>query len=178
MQSLTVEDVRILTPDDKQLERLLPVARKIFTDTFSHDYERTEFEKFCDSVYDQSGSMAADFHADGVHWQAALLADTPIGYAKLTPLRAPAATAAGTTMELQQLYVLAEWHGTGIAEQLMRWALSTAKGLGAAELYLTVFDHNERAKRFYARHGFEEVGRCTFQMGDRIDDDRIWRCAL
>ena len=32
----------------------------------------------------------------------------------------------------------------------------------------------ERAKRFYARYGFKEVGRCTFQPGDRVDDDRIW----
>jgi len=49
---------------------------------------------------------------------------------------------------------------------------------GAPELYLTVFDHNERAKRFYTRHGFVDVGQCTFRIGDRIDDDRVWRRRL
>ena len=60
----------------------------------------------------------------------------------------------------------------------MLWALGTARAARAPELYLTVFDHNVRAKRFYARHGFVEVGHCTFQLGERIDDDRVWRKPL
>lgn len=30
------------------------------------------------------------------------------------------------------------------------------------------------AKRLYRRYGFAEVGRCTFPVGNRVDDDRIW----
>ena len=60
----------------------------------------------------------------------------------------------------------------------MQWALATARMEDAPEIYLTVFDHNARAKRFYTRHGFAEVGRCTFRLGERVDDDRIWRKAL
>ena len=56
----------------------------------------------------------------------------------------------------------------------MSWAIRSAREAKAPDLYLTVFDHNERAKRFYARHGFVEVGNCTFTLGDRVDDDRIW----
>lgn len=48
----------------------------------------------------------------------------------------------------------------------MSWALAAA--VRAPEVYLTVFDHNERAKRFYRRYGFADVGRCTFALGDRI----------
>jgi ribosomal protein S18 acetylase RimI-like enzyme len=79
------------------------------------------------------------------------------------------------SLELQPIYILSSWHGTGVADKLMEWALTTTKAQRASELYLTVFDHDERAKRFYTRHGFEEVGRCIFKLGDRIDDDRIWR---
>jgi ribosomal protein S18 acetylase RimI-like enzyme len=74
--------------------------------------------------------------------------------------------------------VLARWQGAGVAPALMEWALARARARGAPELYLTVFDHNHRAKRFYARYGFGESGRCTFRMGSRIDDDRIWRKPL
>lgn len=52
--------------------------------------------------------------------------------------------------------------------------MGAAAAATATEIYLTVFDHNTRAKRFYTRYGFTEVGRCTFTLGDRIDDDRIW----
>jgi ribosomal protein S18 acetylase RimI-like enzyme len=81
-------------------------------------------------------------------------------------------------MELQQIYVLRPWHGQGVADRLMQWALSAARTEKASEIYLTVFDHNQRAKRFYTRHGFGEVGRCDFKLGDRLDDDRVWRKLL
>jgi diamine N-acetyltransferase len=56
----------------------------------------------------------------------------------------------------------------------MRWSIDTALQPRSPELYLTVFDHNERAKRFYRRYGFREVGRCTFTLGGVDYDDRIW----
>lgn len=107
-----------------------------------------------------------------------ILPAQPIGYAKLTPLRAPAPSPLPGAVELQQIYVLSEWHGSGVADHLMNWALATAAAAQAPEIYLTVFDHNERAKRFYSRYGFGEVGRCVFKLGDRSDEDRIWRRSL
>lgn len=170
--------VEFREPDAAMLRLLLPVARRIFTATFAKHYGAEAFERFCDEVYPPDGIMARDFGAPDVRWQVATVNDEPIGYAKLTPLRAPAMDAAPDALELQQIYVLADWHGSGVAERLMQWSVAQARASGATELYLTVFDHNERAKRFYARHGFEEVGNCTFQLGDRIDDDRIWRRRL
>ncbi len=109
-----------------------------------------------------------------VAYRVAVTDSEPVGFAKLLPLRAPAVDPAPRSMELQQLYVLSGWHGTGVADALMGWAVESARESGATQLYLTVFDHNARAKRFYTRHGFVEVGRCTFTLGDRVDDDRIW----
>ena len=171
-------DVHLVTPDRALFERLLPVARRIFTETFSKHYDRPSFESFCDGVYLRGGSMDRDFQSPEVKWQVAVAAGDPIAYAKLTPLRAPAPDAAPGSLELQQVYVLPPWHGKGVADRLIEWALESAFELDAPELYLTVFDHNERAKRFYLRHSFVEVGHCTFQLGDRIDDDRIWRRRL
>lgn len=175
---MRLEDMVFIDPTGSQLERLLPIARRIFSDTFSRLYDRGLFEQFCDDVYCHGGVMSRDFDNPEVRWRLAVVADEPIGYAKLTPLRAPAADPAPRSLELQQLYVTREWHGRGVADCLMAWALETARAADAGEVYLTVFDHNERAKRFYSRYGFEEVGRCTFKIGDRIDDDRIWRVRL
>ncbi len=122
--------------------------------------------------------MERDLADPFINWQVAAVGDQPIGYAKLLPLRAPAPTSQPRAMELQQIYVLSPWHGRGVAERLINWALNTARAEGAPEIYLTVFDHNTRAKRFYSRHGFSEVGHCAFELGDRIDDDRIWRKTL
>lgn len=170
--------VSFVTPDAQLAARLLPVARRIFSETFAHLYEPAPFEAFCDRAYAPDGPMARDLRDPAVRWQVATVGDEPIGYAKLTPLRAPAISPQPGALELQQIYVSSRWHGSGIADALMRWAIDRAHAQGAPELYLTVFDHNARAKRFYARHGFEEVGRCTFTLGERVDDDRIWRKPL
>ena len=157
---------------------LLGLARDVFSDTFCHLYEAHAFNEFCDAAYSANGPMAADMADPNVRWHVAVSDGELIGYAKLTALRAPAPNAADDALELQQIYVRHAWHGTPVAHELMRWAISTANESGASELYLTVFDHNERAKRFYRRYGFAEVARCTFTLGDRVDDDRIWMKPL
>lgn len=169
-----LDSIEFSSPSNEVTEALLHVARQIFTDSFAHRFERDAFEAFCDQAYAKDGPMAKDFHNPEVFWRVATHSGTPIGYAKLTPLRAPESSAKPGAMELQQIYVLKQWHGSGIAEELMLWAVSVAKREKAPELYLTVFDHNERAKRFYTRHGFNEVGHCTFTLGGQVHDDRIW----
>lgn len=79
---------------------------------------------------------------------------------------------------LRQLYLEEEAKGTGLAQALMAWALAEARARGYEELMLTVWIGNHRARRFYAAHGFEEIGRYPFRVGATIDDDRILRRAL
>lgn len=172
------EDVRYFVSDIGKAAALRAMARRCFADTFSHLYDREPFEQFLDEVYGEEGSMSRDLLDPTIEWFAAEVCGEIVGYAKLRALAAPAPNSRKGALELQQIYVLREWHGRGVAEHLMLWAQDRARTLGAPEIYLTVFDHNERAKRFYMRHGFIEVGHCTFQLGNRIDDDRIWRKTL
>ena len=97
---------------------------------------------------------------------------------KLGPLDASDRDRRSARSSFDQLYVLKDHHGTGIA--------AAADGLGArggrpaarAELYLTVYVDNHRARRFYERYGFEAVGSYDFMVGDQADDDIIMRKAL
>ena len=82
------------------------------------------------------------------------------------------------TRELHQLYVLPQGKGTGIADVLMHWSMAEARERGASALYLSVFVENLRAQKFYARHGFVEIGKNPFRVGTVVDDDRVWKCAL
>lgn len=174
----TDDEVRYLVPDEGNAAALRAMARRCFADTFSNLYEREPFEQFLEEAYGEGGSMSRDLLDPTIDWLTAEVRGQVIGYAKLRSLVAPAPNPQKGALELQQIYVLREWHGRGIAERLMYWALERAHALGAPEVYLTVFDHNERAKRFYTRHGFVEVGHCTFRLGSRIDDDRIYRKIL
>lgn len=163
-------------PEDR--DRLPALAHRIFADTFRHAFDTAAFDAFCERAYGPGGSMRRDMSDPEILWRVAEHAGEPVGYAKLRPLVAPAPAPRPGAMELQQIYVLRAWQGRGVAQELMYWAITSASEKGAPELYLTVFDHNERAKRFYARNGFAEVGRCTFELGGVQHDDRIWRKTL
>ncbi|MEQ1725182.1 MAG: GNAT family N-acetyltransferase [Sphingopyxis sp.] len=104
-----------------------------------------------------------------------------IGFIKMGPNELPMPAgepSASTTRELHQLYLAERAKGSGIADALMAWGLDEARARGAAVLYLSVFVENHRAKAFYARHGFAEIGQNPFRVGSVIDDDRVWKRML
>jgi ribosomal protein S18 acetylase RimI-like enzyme len=172
------EMIQYLDPSDVSASDLRAMAQQAFSDAFAHLYEHDPFVEFLHKTYGPGGSMELDLRDPTIHWRVAVFDGCPIGYVKVSPLTAPAPSPKSDALELRQIYVLHAWHGRGVADCLMNWALDHARSRKATEIYLTVFDHNTRAKRFYSRHGFSEVGRCTFTLGNRIDDDRVWRKML
>src|SRR5579884_2174092 len=164
---------RDATPSDAAtLDRLFNTS---FCDTFAHLYRPDDLEAFLSSF--------------GVeHWEAELRdpayafrigeADgEPVGYVKLGPLKLPVQTDRPAIL-LDQLYILRDYHGVGIAHALMDLALEEARRRGAEEMYLTVYVDNHRARRFYDRYGFEPVGRYDFMVGSHADEDIIMRKTL
>lgn len=77
------------------------------------------------------------------------------------------------TAELSKIYVLAEHHGTGAAAALMDLAVATAQRWGVRRVWLGVNQANQRAQRFYAKHGFEVTGTRTFRVGARLENDYV-----
>lgn len=147
----------------------------VFCDTFAHLYRAEDLNAFLSSfgVADWERQLEDPAFACRI----AEVEGKPIGYVKLGPLKLPIETDM-SSMLLDQLYVLKEHHGSGIARDLMNWTLAEAKRRNAEALYLTVYVDNHRAKRFYERYGFEGVGRYAFMVGNHADEDIIMRKAL
>lgn len=158
--------------DAAALDRLFDM---IFSDTFGHLYRSEDLQAFL------TGFGTADWQAEiadaAYAFRIAEDEDAPAGYVKLGPMTLPFETDRPAIL-LEQLYVLKEHHGTGIARELMDWAICEARRRGAEEMYLTVFIDNHRARRFYERYGFEAVGRYDFMVGNHADEDIIMRKAL
>jgi ribosomal protein S18 acetylase RimI-like enzyme len=82
------------------------------------------------------------------------------------------------TAELSKCYVLPGHHGTGVASALVTRTLEAARVRGAAAVWLGVNDENAKAQRFYAKAGFERIGRKRFLVGDRYEDDFVMERVL
>lgn len=152
------------------------IFNSTFCDTFAHLYAAEDLEAFL------GGFGIADWEAQladpAFAFRVAEDDGEPVGYVKLGPLLKLPIEPTGRALLLDQLYVVKEHHGTGIARVLMDWAIDEGRRRGAEELYLTVYVDNRRARRFYDRYGFEPVGRYDFMVGSHADEDVIMRKSL
>ena len=164
---------RDATPTDAAA--LAAVFAESFTATFGHLYAAENLAAFLAGCGEDA--WADELGDPGYRIRVAEADGRIIGFAKLGPPKLPVAPR-GPSAELRQLYVLKPWQGAGVAAVLMDWAITTARAVGAEELYLSVFIENERAKRFYARLGFERIGTYAFPVGNHVDEDDLMRLVL
>jgi ribosomal protein S18 acetylase RimI-like enzyme len=66
---------------------------------------------------------------------------------------------------LRGMAVLPEWHGRGIAENLLRLAEAELAGRGCSRVTLDTTEPLQRAMRFYEKHGYLRSGRTTNFFG-------------
>lgn len=95
------------------------------------------------------------------------------GYIMVVQNPPPIDTAWQRPLELRRFYVDADQQGRGIADALMDTAISVAVQLGSDWIWLGTNVHNQRAIRFYRKHGFEIVGERTFTVGDSLESDHL-----
>lgn len=151
------------------------VFRTSFCDTFAHLYSAEDLAAFLGKF--TSDAWAEEFADPRYRFRVAEVDGDIVAYVKLGPSALPIETDA-QAIELRQLYVLKEHHGSGIAAALTDWAIDEARAQDFEELYLTVYVDNHRARRFYDRYGFEAVGRYDFMVGNHADEDIIMRKRL
>lgn len=146
-----------------------------FCETFAHLYRPEDLAVFLDKATDEA--FAAELSAPSFALRIAQADGTAVGFAKLGKPSLPVETPPDT-LELWQIYVLEAWQGSGIGPALFDWAAELARDRGARQLQLTVYVDNHRAKAFYQRRGFDEVGRYDFMVGSHADEDIIMRAPL
>lgn len=81
-------------------------------------------------------------------------------------------------IELSKMYVVPEEHGSGVSTALMQQALAAAAHTGMGCVWLGVNQNNQRAQRFYTKHGFTVTGNRTFRLGVHVEHDYVMVRAL
>ncbi|KAM3536427.1 hypothetical protein MY4038_000262 [Beauveria bassiana] len=102
-----------------------------------------------------------------------------VGFAQLTrdsslaePCVAELAQA-GSSVELQRLYVDVSFHGTGIGSRLAGAIEDIARKEGFTHMWLGVWEENRAAARVYAKLGYSGIGFHDFVVGSIVQRDDI-----
>ncbi|QJA05665.1 GNAT family N-acetyltransferase [Thermosulfurimonas marina] len=85
-------------------------------------------------------------HARGAFW-VAFEGEEPVGFVALEEM--------GPVPEIHEIVVSPEWRGRSLAEKLMQEALDYLSRRGFSRVALWVGEHNQRARHFYEKMGFQ-----------------------
>jgi ribosomal protein S18 acetylase RimI-like enzyme len=73
--------------------------------------------------------------------------------------------------EVRKFYVHPRFHGLGVANALMKEAMTRLSSKKA--VWLSVLVSNARAQAFYKRWGFQVIGQQQFRVGNDVQDDFV-----
>ncbi len=149
---------------------LADLGWRTFEEAFAAYNKPEDMAAFKPTMYAPALQAAelADAHTRFIMAEAAGAA---VAYLKLNTHAAPAAIAAKRPLQIDRLYIARQWTGQGLGALLMQFALDKAKEEGYDVVWLTVWEQNERAIRFYERYGFREMGELEFVLGQDVQRD-------
>lgn len=163
--------IRRATADDAAA--LAEFGARTFFETFAADNTPEDMQLYLAATWSPELQRAEILDAGLDTLLACDSRGTLAGFAQLRAAHAPAGMATVNPVELKRFYVDKPWQGQGLAHELMRAVETHARMRGARELWLGVFERNERAQAFYRKHGFRQVGTQIFVVGTDPQTDHI-----
>jgi ribosomal protein S18 acetylase RimI-like enzyme len=140
-------------------------GRNAFRDAFAHLFNnRSELEEYLDYTY-AVDKIASSINKENNVYFLANVDGLPAGFAKLKKHSLNDQIESFVQAELQKLYVLKQYHGKGVGEALMQSVINLIGSFEPECLWLDTHISNERAIRFYERHGFKKSGTHQFTIG-------------
>lgn len=167
--------IRRATIDDA--ETLSALSKRTFYDTFTGTCTEADMQQFLQAYFDlevvkKELADENDFYffieSEGV----------PAGYLRLMEdYRNFPVMKQWKSLELKRIYIDRSFHGKGLAQELMHFAENFAKENNFEVLWLGVWEHNNRAKRFYEKMGFRDSGHThDFPIGNTPQRDNwLWK---
>lgn len=163
----TVEDAGLLSE----------LAARTFSETFAADNTPEDLAEYIATSFNVT-RLTAELEDPASTFLIAEIDGSAAGYARLHDGEPEKCIEGENPVELVRLYVLREWLGRGVGEQLMRACLETARQAGHETIWLGVWERNGRAQAFYQKWNFRTVGEHVFPLGSDLQRDIVMERAL
>jgi ribosomal protein S18 acetylase RimI-like enzyme len=149
-------DIKMAGNEDVQL--LCDLSNITFIETYRGTCPDEDILSFLDKCFNEN-VIAEEVDDKSDFYFIAFLDKVPAGYMLLKEEVADYAFLKNkNAIQLKRIYVLKEYHSKKIGAALMNYALEFSLERGYNAIWLGVWEHNEKAKSFYKKWGFEETG--------------------
>ena len=165
---LILDGIKIIQADISHAATIAAIGKRSFSDAFGKFFdEQEDLLQYLERTYKIEKIVASISNPNNVFF-VAMSDNKMLGFAKIKKLSLNKQIQEDKQMELQKIYVLTEYHGSGTASALLGAILQLAEKLQPDCIWLDVIIENERAIRFYKKNGFEKCAKHYFKIGTQI----------
>ncbi|SHH56009.1 GNAT family N-acetyltransferase [Winogradskyella jejuensis] len=100
--------------------------------------------------------------------------DLPVGYAKLVLNSGYEDMHSENSCQLERIYILKDFIPLKIGQQFLTFLEAEAKALEFNTIWLSVYNKNERAIRFYQKNDFKDVGLSIFIVNGKAYENMVF----
>lgn len=163
--------------DAKDIPTLLDLAITTFVEAFWDTNDPQSMEAYMQTAFREEVFLEEMKHPDAQFF-VVLEDEVPAGYLKLNRVGAQSDVRDPESLEVERIYVLADFQGVGIGKYLLEYAIQTAVTENLKYVWLGVWEHNEKAIAFYQKQGFRVFSDHPFVMGEEVQTDLLMRKDL
>jgi ribosomal protein S18 acetylase RimI-like enzyme len=172
MEAIEINKVTI--NDVAQLQK---ISRQTFFETYSALNTEENMIKYLQENFSIKNLSIELKNENSEHYFAALEGKV-IGYLKLNFGIAQTELKNNKSIEIERIYVLKDFHGKNIGQQLYEKVINIARDKNADYIWLGVWEENPRAIRFYKKNGFIEFDKHIFKLGEDEQTDIMMKVVL
>ncbi len=163
--------------DQMEIPTLLKIGRTTFTESFGSLNTKSDFDQYMAANFNLQ-KITDEFNHPESHFYFACQEDRTVGYLKLNQGSAQTEDTLENALEIERIYVLSEFQGSGIGQLLFDKALEVARENDFERVWLGVWDKNTNAIRFYERNGFAKFATHPFKLGSDDQTDILMKLEL
>ena len=170
-----IKSIRKCTVQD--LDSLCKISIETFYQTFADSNTEENMTAYLDSAYNKE-KLYEELCNPDISFFFIYVDESLAGYLKINEYPSQTDINDIDSLELERIYILKEFQGAGLGQDLLEHTISIATEHGKKYIWLGVWEHNERAKHFYQKNGFYRIGAHSFIVGDDVQTDYVMRKDL
>ncbi len=168
------ESVHVLDAEPADAPEMASLGSKVFTESFGYSVPPDDLTNFLRTKYSAEAFGTEMRDPQTSTWTAKDAQGILLGFVQLVRGISDECLGSADPAELghlHRLYVDTGVHGGGIGTRLMAAVEDRARSEGLKQLWLTVWEENQRARRLYERLGYRTVGKTDFVLGNCMQRD-------
>lgn len=172
-----MEKIQIKKVTFEEIAILQALGKQTFFETFAPNNTPENMEKYLQESFALE-KLTNELSDANAHVYFALLDEKAIGYLKINFGPSQTVLKDEQSLEIERIYVLADFHGKKVGQILYEKAMQIAQENHCRYVWLGVWEKNLRAIHFYKKNGFVTFDKHIFQLGDDEQTDFMMKLKI